>query len=143
MQEKNKHFLTFRNRVENLQVKTGRTQEQVGKLMGLSRTMLHLIFTGKSRITNKTLIKLSKAEQEAGIMTNEQSSEYGIVNIPKGVPLDAKSDERFKTIRKEQADISIELGKLETCKRELEARYRKLSEEIVRIFKAAYPNENK
>lgn len=58
---------TFVNRVEHLRARQGVTWARVAEIIGLSRTMLHLIRKGTNEPSRKTMIRLEQAEIDAGL----------------------------------------------------------------------------
>lgn len=78
MQGQSKQNLTFHARLEKLKLDRGWTGEQAAKALGLSRTMIHFIRSGKHGVTAKTWHRLEQAERSAQV-TNE--------NLPGSEPL--------------------------------------------------------
>ena len=71
-QEKSEQNLTqFGARVEHLRTVTGMTTLEVAKRLGLSRTMLHYLTTGRNRPTRRNEHLLTEVEREVGISSYE------------------------------------------------------------------------
>jgi hypothetical protein len=66
-QGENEQKLTFLNRLDRLRGKTRATWADIGKMMGLSRTMLHHLRKGEHEPSQRTLALLERAEIDAGL----------------------------------------------------------------------------
>lgn len=55
------------DRLENYRIKTGKTWQQVGADIGLGKSMLMMVKTGRRDMSPKALYRLEQAEIEAGI----------------------------------------------------------------------------
>jgi transcriptional regulator with XRE-family HTH domain len=69
LQAKDEQTLSFLNRLDKLRLSERWTWEQAAKSIGLSRTMLHYLRSGRSSVTDKTLYRLAEAEKAAGVET--------------------------------------------------------------------------
>ncbi len=81
-------------RVQALRLKQGWTWEQTGKELGVSTAMLHLVKTGKRRLSQKVLFRLEQAEAHAGLRPPYQ---------PEKLPSGMEKDVIFST------DLMLEL----------------------------------
>ncbi len=66
-QAESEHNITFLNRLDHLRGKTGATWAEIGKMIGLSRTMLHHLRKGEHEPSQRTLARLQQAEIDAGL----------------------------------------------------------------------------
>src|SRR5260370_13329587 len=66
-QAESEQNLTFLNRLACLRGKTGATWAEIGKMIGLSRTMLHNLRKGEHEPSQRTLGRLEQAEIDAGL----------------------------------------------------------------------------
>jgi transcriptional regulator with XRE-family HTH domain len=76
MQAKIERNLPFVSRLEKLRLIKGWTWDQVGEKLGLSRTMLHFIRTGKNPVSKKTEFKLLQAEVTAELRPSTDLEDY-------------------------------------------------------------------
>ena len=64
------------DRLENYRVKTGKTWPQVAEDIGLGKSMLMMVKTGKRSLSSKAIYLLEQAEIASGIKASEPSVEY-------------------------------------------------------------------
>jgi transcriptional regulator with XRE-family HTH domain len=64
--------VTVEKRLDRLRNAKGLTWDELGTLLGLSRTMLHYLRTGKREMGIHARRRLSEAEKEAGIRDREE-----------------------------------------------------------------------
>lgn len=75
-------------RIDNYRNKTGQTLDQVAEAIGLGKSMLMMVKSGKRHLSSKALYRLEQAELEAGIsspknITESHSIEEQLVSIGK------------------------------------------------------------
>jgi transcriptional regulator with XRE-family HTH domain len=85
-QHKSEHDLTFLNRVELLRSKSGATWAEVGKMVGLSRTMLHHLRRGQHKPSQRTLARLEQAEMRSGLR-EAPAARKGIRGLLESLPV--------------------------------------------------------
>lgn len=66
MQGQTEQNLTFFSRLEKLKLAKGWSWEELAEQIGISRTMIHFIKSGKHKVTAKTWHRLEEAEKAAG-----------------------------------------------------------------------------
>jgi transcriptional regulator with XRE-family HTH domain len=66
LQVQTEQNLTFFLRLEKLKLAKGWSWEEVAEQIGISRTMIHFIKSGKHKVTAKTWHRLEEAEKAAG-----------------------------------------------------------------------------
>ncbi len=74
MQAESEQNLTFVSRANSLKFSMGWTDTQLCEKLGISRTMLHFIKTGKNRVSQKNWFALDRAEAAAGVRSLESSA---------------------------------------------------------------------
>ncbi len=79
------HNNTILNRIERLRVQTGGTWAEVGQMLGISRTTLHLIRKGAEEPNERTLLLLEQAEINAGLR-KPPGDKKGILRLLEVVP---------------------------------------------------------
>lgn len=62
-------------RIDNYRNKTGQTLDQVAKAIGVGKSMLMMVKSGKRHLSSKALYRLEQAELEAGISSPENITE--------------------------------------------------------------------
>ena len=102
-------------RVEEYRIKAGKTWDQVASDIGLSRSMLMMIKSGKRNLSAKALYRLEQAEISAGIRPSpsvrENPAEYGrslIAEMRDGLR-DILSD--LEKIKKRALDMQKKIGR--------------------------------
>lgn len=77
MQEQTEQNSTFFSRVEALKLAKGWSWEELSKHLGISRTMIHFIKSGKHKVTVKSWHRLEEAEKAAGTHLTPRDANRG------------------------------------------------------------------
>ena len=74
MQEKNRLFKTFLDRLEQLRLRQGWSWDECARQIGISKAMIFFIRSGKQDVSTKSWFKLEQAERAAGIASPESAA---------------------------------------------------------------------
>ena len=71
MQEKSERTIQFLERLDRLRLSNQWTSGEAAKAVGLSRTMLHYLRSGRNSVTDKVLYRLAEAEKMKPVQKNK------------------------------------------------------------------------
>ena len=69
-------------RIDNFRVKTGKNLDQVAEAIGVGKSMLMMVKSGKRHLGRRALYRLEEAERAAGIAPPENITEYHFEEKP-------------------------------------------------------------
>ena len=100
-------------RIENYRNKTGKTWPEVAQDLGIGKSMLMMVKTGKRSLSSKVIYRLTEAEKTAGIQTPldkllQKAADENMLALPPNVyALTSKeNDEMFQAARPQLENIA-------------------------------------
>lgn len=106
MQEKTEQTLTFVSRVEKLKLANGWTWQEVARRLGISRTMIHFIKTGKHQVTQKNWRRLEAAER--GVDNQQFGQDPSLSKILGVAEEESKVKITLKDIDRRYVDVPLQ-----------------------------------